>query len=33
MKKSQILKIGSRALAAGSIEDLDLPKIAHDVGF
>ena len=33
MKKSQILKIGSRALAAGSIEDLDLPKIAHEVGF
>ena len=33
MKKSQILRIGSRALAAGSIEDLDLPRIAQEVGF
>ena len=33
MRKSQIIKAGSRMLAAGSIEDLDMSRVAHEVGF
>ena len=32
MRRSHILKVGSRALSAGSIADLDLARIAQEVG-